>query len=228
MSTPIVIATPHRRYDRMVERLARLGTLDVTRIERQEDLNPERLTAIGPAYVFMPHWSWLIPAEVHRNFECVIFHMTDLPYGRGGSPLQNLIVRGHQQTQLSALRCEQDLDAGPVYMKRPLSLLGTAEEIFLRAQALMEDMIPSIALERPAPVAQQGEPTLFSRLGPESGDLARVDSIEAAFDRIRMLDADGYPKAHVDCGALRFEFTRASLTHDGIVADVRIRRKEDE
>jgi len=37
--------------------------------------------------------------------------MTDVPYGRGGSPLQNLIVRGHTETKLTALRCVRDLDA---------------------------------------------------------------------------------------------------------------------
>ena len=31
--------------------------------------------------------------EIHENYKCIIFHMTDLPFGRGGSPLQNLISR---------------------------------------------------------------------------------------------------------------------------------------
>ena len=44
--------------------------------------------------------------------------MTDLPYGRGGSPLQNLIINGHKETMMSALRCVQELDAGPIYLKK--------------------------------------------------------------------------------------------------------------
>ncbi len=56
--------------------------------------------------------------------------MTDLPYGRGGSPLQNLIQRGHTSTMLTALRCGAGLDTGDVYLKQPLSLHGSAEEIF--------------------------------------------------------------------------------------------------
>ena len=58
--------------------------------------------------------------------------MTDLPYGRGGSPLQNLIIRGHRDTQLTALKCEENVDEGPVYAKTPLSLSGSAEEILAR------------------------------------------------------------------------------------------------
>ena len=41
--------------------------------------------------IFIPHWSFIIPKEIYQNFECILFHMTDLPFGRGGSPLQNLI-----------------------------------------------------------------------------------------------------------------------------------------
>ena len=47
--------------------------------------------------------------------------MTDLPYGRGGSPLQNLIVRGHKHTMISAIKCVKELDAGPIYLKKPLT-----------------------------------------------------------------------------------------------------------
>ena len=39
---------------------------------------------------------------------------------------------------------------------------------------------------------------------------------------IRMLDADGYPKAFVRVGKYKLEFTRASRTLDGVYADVKI------
>ena len=67
--------------------------------------------------------------------------MTDLPYGRGGSPLQNLIQRGHNTTMLTALRCNEGCDTGDIYLKRSLSLCGTAEEIFIRADTIIEQMI---------------------------------------------------------------------------------------
>ena len=78
--------------------------------------------------------------------------MTDLPYGLGGSPLQNLIHRGHTSTMLTALRCSAGLDAGDVYLKQPLSLHGSAEEIFLKADGLIEQMIEHIVIEDPMAV----------------------------------------------------------------------------
>ncbi len=49
------------------------------------------------------------------NFNCVVFHMTDLPFGRGGSPLQNLISRGIYKTKISAIKVVKEIDAGPIY-----------------------------------------------------------------------------------------------------------------
>ena len=71
-----------------------------------------------PLYIFFLHWSWKVPPQIINNYECVCFHMTDVPYGRGGSPLQNLIARNHRSTKLTALRMIKDFDAGPVYLKK--------------------------------------------------------------------------------------------------------------
>jgi methionyl-tRNA formyltransferase len=206
----------------MAERLQASTGWEISFVSRPEDLTLERLASLEPRYVFFPHWSHRIEAAIHNRFECVIFHMTDLPFGRGGSPLQNLIASGIEQTQVCALRCVDEMDAGPVYLRRPLSLHGAAEEIFLRASRIVEQMIVDLLELRPEPVPQQGTPTIFKRRRPEQGDLASAQSLEEAFDLIRMLDADGYPNAFLQVGRFRLEFSRASRKTDRVVADVRI------
>lgn len=220
----IVLATPYRRYDGIERRLREQG-LTVMRVRTEAELTVSALGAAAPCYVFFPHWSWKIPPEIFEKFECVIFHMTDLPYGRGGSPLQNLIIRGHRDTRLTALRCVADLDAGPIYLKRPLSLLGSAEEIFLRAAELMAEMIKEIVDKKPTPAPQCGEVVAFKRRRPEEGNLQNLESLGQVFDFIRMLDAEGYPPAFLETDKFRFEFFRASLKPDEVLADVRIVRK---
>ena len=148
--------------------------------------------------------------------------MTDLPYGRGGSPLQNLIVRGYQETKMSAIQCVSSLDAGPIYLKEQLSLLGSAEEIYLRAGKLIEVMIIKILTEQPIPIEQKGEITTFKRRTEEQGDWSADDTLDELFDKIRMLDADGYPKAFVRVGSYKLEFSRASRKIDCVIADVKI------
>jgi methionyl-tRNA formyltransferase len=196
-------------------------------ISNPAEITFEHLKELSPRYVFFPHWSHRIPADVYQNFECVIFHMTDLPFGRGGSPLQNLITRCIYETQVSALKCKEEVDAGPIYLKRPLSLHGTAEEIYLRASDIVENMIVEIIKTNPKPLEQVGEPTFFKRRRPEQGNLLDAKSLDQAFDLIRMLDVDGYPNAFINVGNLRLEFTRASRKAESVIADVRIKLQDN-
>lgn len=195
-------------------------------ISQKEDFTVERIDSISPVKIFIPHWSYIIPSAIFERYECIVFHMTDLPYGRGGSPLQNLIVRGLTATKLSALRVEAGLDTGPVYLKMDLSLSGTAEEIFVRANKLVGKMIVEIIQNNLQPVPQEGNPVIFKRRKPEQSDMSGLEKLEEIFDYIRMLDADGYPHAYIEKGEFRYEFTRASIKADGsIVADVKITEK---
>lgn len=196
-------------------------------LSTRDEFTRDHLDAIEPRYVFVPHWSYYIPEEVYAHHECVIFHMTDLPYGRGGSPLQNLIARGHDTTVVSALRCVEEMDAGPIYGKRPLSLHGSAEEIYLRAADVIADMIVDIVADEPTPVPQTGEPVVFARRRPHDSDLAGAGSLDAAYDLIRMVDADGYPHAYVDVGPLRIELRRVTRRVDGLHADAHISWREE-
>ena len=222
----IVIATPHARHDALESRVRdRLAGVRVLRIREKSEMMGEFLAPIAPDFIFAVHWSWLVPRAVHENYPCIIFHMSDVPYGRGGSPLQNLIARGHSETMLTALKCVAELDAGPVYRKRPLSLDGSAEEILARAGALMEEMIVGIAENEPSPVPQEGDVVHFKRREPAEGDLGSVEDIRRSYDYIRMLDADGYPPAFIETDSLRLEFTNATLHADHVEATVRITKR---
>jgi len=177
---------------------------------------------LSPRYIFFLHWSWRVPDEIVKRFECVCFHMTDVPFGRGGSPLQNLIVSGHRDTKLSALRMTEEFDAGPVYRKEPLSLEGGAEEIYLRAGRLSAKMIERIVREEMTPVPQEGKAVNFKRRTPPESEVGQFSSLEALYDFIRMLDAEGYPRAFLHHSGMRFELSRPALYDGRIVADVTI------
>jgi methionyl-tRNA formyltransferase len=195
-------------FSRCVHRLPGVWEL----IETPEELTPERIRRIQPRYVFFPHWSWRVSADIHSHYECVCFHLSDVPYGRGGSPLQNLILRGHHTTMLTALRMIEEIDAGPVYLKQPLSLEGSAEQIFSRAADVVYDMIKDIVVRQPVPVAQSGDVVQFSRRTPDQSVLPRFGSPRSLYDFIRMLDAPTYPKAFADLGDYRIEFDQAELS----------------
>ena len=194
-------------------------------IEDPADLSPDVLQRWSPRYLFFPHWSWKVPHELIERYECVCFHMTDVPYGRGGSPLQNLILRHHSSTMLTALRMTDQLDAGPVYGKRPLSLAGRAEDIFTRTAGLTYNLIDEIISKEPVPVPQTGEVVRFRRRTPDESVLPAGGSASELYDFIRMLDAPTYPKAFIESGHWRLEFDQARLAStDEVEARVVIRK----
>lgn len=188
----------------------------------RDELALDFLREIDPRYVFLLHWSWMVPPEIFQSYECVCFHMTDLPFGRGGSPLQNLVLRGYRSTKLTAFRVTGECDAGPVYMKRRLSLEGNAEEIYIRATYLAARMIRQIITREPQPCPQKGKAVLFARRKPKESEIPALPSLWSLFDFIRMLDAEGYPKAYLVYKGFRYEFRRAALYDGKIVADVTI------
>lgn len=191
-------------------------------IDRTDQLTEDLLQEIKPRYIFFLHWSAWVPPKIVKSFECVCFHMADVPYGRGGSPLQNLIARGHRSTVLTALRMVEAMDAGPVYIKAPLSLEGGAEEIYIRATRLSAVMIAEIIREQPEPQPQSGDPVTFRRRKPEESAIPQLSSLDDLHDFLRMLDAEGYPRAFLVHNGFRYEFSRAALYDGRIVADVTI------
>jgi methionyl-tRNA formyltransferase len=224
----ICIATPHARNDGLVERLsAAFPSISFRRIVSPEELKSVALWTVRPDWIFFPHWSWIIPEDIYANFRCVIFHMTDLPYGRGGSPLQNLIVRGHKATKISAIVCSKGLDTGDIYRKRDLSLEGTAEQILVRASDVIEEMIRDLLEQSPVPEPQNGEVTIFARRTPADGDISGLTNTKSVYDYIRMLDADGYPRAFANIGAIAMEFSEAELKDGVVEARVRIKIRND-
>ena len=223
----IVIAFSSNYYGEMAIRLKkRLPNVKIYTFSSKDELTFERLKKISPNFVFFPHWSHLIEQDIYEHFNCVIFHMTDVPYGRGGSPLQNLVSRGIFDTKISAIQCVKELDAGPVYLRRPLSLYGNAEEIYLRAANIIVDMVEEILRNNPSPIPQDGEVIHFWRRTQQQSNISLCTAgLENLFHHIRMLDADGYPHAFLETDLFRFEFSRASLKSGRIVADVVIKEK---
>jgi methionyl-tRNA formyltransferase len=196
-------------------------------ISKESELTPAKIQELQPRYIFFVHWSLKVPKSILEKSECVCFHMTDVPYGRGGSPLQNLIIRGHKETKISALRMVEEFDAGPVYTKKPLSLEGSAQEIFLRASKIIPTMIDEISGTNPIPEPQTGNPVIFKRRTPMESRIQGIENLDKFYDFIRMLDAEDYPKAFLEHEKFHMEFSDASLKDGTITASIKITKKEE-
>ena len=177
-------------------------------------------------YIFFLHWNWKVELDIINEYECICFHMTDLPYGRGGSPLQNLILKKKKNTMLSAFKMTKEIDGGPIYIKKPFSLDGRAEEIFNRVGKLSWSMINFIIKNNPVAKPQRNKPTYFKRRKPHQSRIPLIGELEDLFDFIRMLDAPDYPLAFINHGKFKFEFSHSKLKGDKLESKVIIKKRD--
>tara|TARA_B100000989_G_C19463914_1_gene437414 strand:- start:373 stop:1074 length:702 start_codon:yes stop_codon:yes gene_type:complete len=177
---------------------------------------------INPKKIFFIHWSFKVSKNITSKLECINFHMTDLPYGRGGSPLQNLILKGFKNTKLSAHRMTDKIDAGDIYLKKNLSLKGSAKSIYVRSTKLSLQMIVHIINNKIYPKKQKGKAVYFKRRNPKQSKLNFREDLELIYNKIRMLDAPGYPKAVTIINSKKIIFTNSKYDGKRLTASVEI------
>lgn len=213
-------------HDEMFAELSTRSGEAWKRIRSIEEFTVDTLDEFKPEKIFIPHWSFIIPSEIWINFDCIVFHMTDLPFGRGGSPLQNLITRGFKKTKISAIKVNEGIDTGDIILKCDLDLSGTAKAIFARSVPKIQRMISTMIDFEIAAVPQTGEVVDFDRRKPEQSEISSLITISEVYDYIRMLDCEGYPNAFLETAYLKYEFTNCVMNDDNsLEADVRITEK---
>ncbi len=197
-------------------------------IKNKKDLSFKKITKIRPKFIFFPHWNHKVDNKIVENFECVCFHETNLPFGRGGSPIQNLILRGLTKTKITAFRMNKFLDAGPIYCKYPLSLSGSAEEILRRSSNIIFKIIIQMCKKKIHYKDQKGKIVNFKRRKPIESQLPlNLSNLTKIYDYIRMLDAEGYPNAYINYGKHIIKFKDAKFKKDCIFANVKIKKKNE-
>lgn len=191
-------------------------------VTERDELTVDLVKRLNPRFIFFPHWSWKVSKEILELSECVCFHAAPLPEWRGSSVIQHQIEAGETETVMSAIRMVDKLDAGPIYLQRPLSLDGLAEEIYIRAADMVSMMILRLIYNNIQPKEQTGKGFFVKRRTPDQSVIPKDRTLDDLFDYIRMLDAQGYPAAFIEHNGFRFEFTRPALRTGKIQADVTI------
>ena len=185
------------------------------------DLNIDDLPFAQKAFVF--RWPHLLDENVLALTEFIGFHTSNLPEGRGGSPLQNQIMDDIYESRINALKLVKEADAGPVYTYRDVSLHGSIDDVWRTLSTLAYEMIQVIIDSNLTPQPQDpGVYKTYKRRRNNSLSLMSNDSIESVFRFIQMLDGEGYPQAFLDMGDFKIEFSRASMRSGTITCDARI------
>ena len=91
-------------------------------INSKKKLNIKYLKYVNPSIIFFPHWSYKVSKRIIQKYNCICFHTGPLPQGRGGSPIQNLIMINKKKSTVCALKMTENIDAGPIFLKKKLAL----------------------------------------------------------------------------------------------------------
>ena len=191
-------------------------------INNKDALNVDNIKNFSPKLIFFPHWSWKVPKQIYENFVCILFHTAPLPYGRGGSPIQNLILNQFKESPVCALKMTSEIDAGTIYTQKNISLDGSLKEILKSLNIAANEIISELICHLPKPKKQKGLGVQFKRLKEKDNLLPSNEKIERIYDRIRMLDYESYPKAFINYGNFKFEFSDAILIEGEIICKTRI------
>lgn len=183
-------------------------------ISSPKQLTLKNIKKINPKFIFFPDWSWIISDNIINQFTCICFHESDLPKFRGGSPIQNQIIRGIEKTKTSAFIMNDVLDGGDILLKRNLSLEGTINDIFDRMIKNDYYMIKKIINSKLTPRKQKGKPTFYKRRSPLESELPHLKySKKHIYDFIRML-SDPYPNAFIKINNKKIIFKSAKYKNN--------------
>lgn len=196
----------------------------ISYVTQKSELSLQAVKEIAPDIIFFVHWSWIVPNEIHKNYQSIVFHTAPLPHGRGGSPIQNLILAGYDFAPVCAIKMTDKLDAGPIYAKKEISLEGSLADIFSRISHAINYLIGRILTENLTPLAQDGDVHVFRRLTEEDNKIRGEMSLEEIYDRIRMVDANGYLPAFIELGGVTIQLCEAKLEGNRLYAKCTLKK----
>jgi methionyl-tRNA formyltransferase len=151
-------------------------------------------------------WSWIIPKETTDKFLCLGIHPSNLPYFRGGSPLQHQIIAGIEKSKVTLMTLSSEkLDAGDIWIQEDLDLLGdTMIEIFDNLIHSSIKLINSFFDKYPKIDPHEQNTKLgsyFKRRLPMQSQLTKDQiqnmSLKQLYNYIRAL-TDPYPNAYIE------------------------------
>jgi methionyl-tRNA formyltransferase len=193
--------------ERVVERLVEHPRVTEYRACRDADALAEMLGEEDyvPEVVLFLGWSWIVPDAIVDSYLCLGIHPSDLPSFRGGSPIQNQIILGIEETKVSLFRLTRQLDRGEIWGKAPLSLKGDSVEAIFRQIAAASTKLLVEFFDKYPEITPQSQLTdrgsyyprrtpAQSRIGID--DLPRF-SLRDLYNFIRCL-TDPYPNAYIE------------------------------
>ena len=148
--------------------------------------------------LFMLSYFKIIPWEFLENrLHKLVIHESDLPKGRGWSPLFWQILEGKSEIPVVLFEASKSVDSGAIYLKKNICLKGDElhDEIrFMQAKITQELCLEFLnnysSIEAKE---QEGEETIYERRLPKNSELDVNKTIKEQFNALRIASNINYP-----------------------------------
>ena len=153
----------------------------------------------GGDVLFLVSCSQMIRDTERKKYKAtLVLHASDLPRGRGWSPLIWSILGGDNRITVSLLEADDPVDSGPIWLKTNFSLEGHEllpeinEKLFDAELLLMTQAVEEFDAITPTP--QQGVVGPYMRRRtPQDSQLDPNKSLAEQFNLLRIVDSQRYP-----------------------------------
>jgi methionyl-tRNA formyltransferase len=125
------------------------------------------------------------------KFGALNIHPSALPQYRGASPLQYALLNGDQQTAVSIMKMDDQMDHGPLLLQKPLPILPTdtfetlAQKAFQQAAELLPPIIKQYTNGKLLPQEQDHSKATYTKIIKK--DDAYID--KAQFDNLSEMES---------------------------------------
>lgn len=140
----------------------------------------------------------ITPVEVlRRSRRNLVVHESDLPDGRGFSPLTWQILEGKNEVPICLLEAEAQVDSGNIVYRETLGFSG--HELIEEIRAVQGKATIDLCLRfmresfPPEGISQNGSATHYRRRTPEDSRLDAERTIRDQFRLLRTVDNEKYP-----------------------------------
>ena len=167
----------------------------------EADFCEQAIDLFQPDLILFYGWSRIIPNNIVAKYDCLMLHPSPLPKYRGGSPIQNQIIRGETTSAVSIFLMDEGIDTGPIAKQKELDLSGSLNDIFERIVNIGLQLTLEIADEGLDLCEQdEGKATYFKRRKPLESEITINELTNQSslylYNKIRMLQ-DPYPNPFI-------------------------------
>ena len=171
------------------------------KIYSTSDFNESKLQSFNPDLVLFYGWSRIIPERIVSQYKCLMLHPSPLPRYRGGSPIQNQIIRGEKESAVTIFIMDDGIDTGDIVGQEKMSLSGEIDDIFKRMTEIGIRLTKKFLAGDYSETKQDNQDsTCFTRRKPAQSEITIEElassSGEYIFNKIRMLTGP-YPSAFI-------------------------------